>query len=364
MTKGDDLMEIKQFNVLSTLQKRELYNFIQSTDLTYNKTYIEMIKIYESDTFNEGNSVFILFHGGKIKGSAAVITKEIDIKGEAFITDIYVQRKNISNEDIYLNNTLNHHLGCLNINDFRRGSKRSHKCNFPFSMQTPRIEVWKFPCEMSLKVLNTEIFLQFLIERAFEYCNICNARSVKIGVRESETHLIPYINKLGFMHIYNAVVMGNRKVEKMVLQVNNEMELIPLSIFNSQDYMNIQNEAFKNSPNGGTIDEVEVKDYIVKYANNEDLIGIGIFEKKPCGIYELSIDENTGWIDILAIAPRYQNKGLGKALLAKCIKKLYEKNIDEIKLLVITSNDIAVKMYKEIGFEEEKVFSYWFEKNI
>lgn len=320
MTKGDDLMEIKQFDVLSTLHKRELYSFIQSTDLTYNKTYVEMIKIYESDTFNEGNSVFILFHEGKIKGSAAVITKEICIKGEAFITDVYFQRKNISNEDVNLIH--------------------------------------------SLKDLDTEIFFRFLIEKAFEYCNIYNARSAKIGVRESETHLIPCINKLGFMHIYNAVVMRNRKVEKMVLQVNNEMELIPLSILNSQDFMNIQNETFKNSPNGGTIDEVEVKDYIVKYANNEDLIGICFSEKKPCGIYELSIDEDTGWIDILGIAPGYQNKGLGKALLAKCIKKLYEKNLYEIKLLVITSNDIAVKMYKESGFEEEKIFSYWFEKNI
>ena len=48
----------------------------------------------------------------------------------------------------------------------------------------------------------------------------------------------------------------------------------------------------------------------------------------------------------------------------KCIKKLYEKNLDQIKLLVITSNDIAVNMYKENGFEEEKVFSYWFEKKL
>ena len=48
-----------------------------------------------------------------------------------------------------------------------------------------------------------------------------------------------------------------------------------------------------------TIDELEVKDYIVQYANNEDLIGICFVQKKPCGIYELSIDGNIGWIDTL-----------------------------------------------------------------
>lgn len=296
-------MEIKQFKVISTLQKKELYNFIKSADFTYNKTYIEMIKVYESDTFIDGNNIFILFDRGQIKGSMAVITKEISIKGEAYITDIHIDNEHV------------------------------------------------------------EIYLCLLIEKMVEYCNSCNARIIKIGIRESEKHLIPYINKLEFTHIYDAVVMRYRKDKNMYLKVNNDMELLPLSILNSHEYMNIQNEAFENSPNGETIDEAEVIDCIVRYANNEDLIGICISSKGSCGIYELSIDENIGWIDILGIAPNYQKKGLGSVLLGKCIEKLYEKNLDEIKLLVITSNEIAVNMYKQSGFEEEKIFSYWYEKN-
>ncbi|MBU3143050.1 N-acetyltransferase [Clostridium sp. CF012] len=295
-------MEIKQFKIISSQQKKELYNFIKSTDLTYNKTYIEMSKIYESDTFNYGNTVFILFHKGQIKGSVALITKEISSIGEAFITDVYVERE------------------------------------------------------------NTEMILKILIERIVESCNMGCARSIKIGIRESEKYLISYINKLEFNHIYDAVVMRYRVRKNMNLKLNKGMELRPLCISNSYEYMNIHNQAFKSSPNGGTIDEVEVRDYIVQYANNEDLIGICFFDKKPCGIYELSSDENIGWIDSLAIAPIYQNRGLGKSLIVKCINKLYEKNLDELKLLVITSNKIAVNMYKHIGFEEECVFSYWFEK--
>ncbi|HEY5587316.1 MAG TPA: GNAT family N-acetyltransferase [Candidatus Paceibacterota bacterium] len=313
-------MEIKQFKVIPSKQKKELYNFIKSTDLTYNKTYIEMMKIYESDTFNEGSTVFIVFYKGEIKGSVALITKEISIKGEAFITDIYVERENISKQDAYSNSTL--------------------------------------------KVLNTKIILEHLIERAVEYCNMCNARSIKIGIRKSEKQLIQYINNLGFDHIYDAVVMRYKEDKNMVMKTNNDIELKPLCILNAHEYMDIHNDAFKNSPNGGTIDEVEVKDYIVQNANNEDLIGICFAQKKPCGIYELSIDGDTGWVDILAIAPVYQNSGLGKSLLVKCIKKLYEQNLDEVKLLVITSNNIAVNMYKASGFEMEKVFSYWFEKKL
>lgn len=297
-------MEIKRFKAISTRQKEELYNFIRSVDLTYNKTYVEMIKTYESDIFNDGNSVLILMDNGEIKGSMAAITKEISIKGEAFITDIYIANENLERN------------------------------------------------------------LCFLLERVVKECSNRSARSIKVGIRKDEIHLMDYINKLGFNHIYDAVVMKYKGDKDKILKSNNHLELVALSILNSKQYMNIQNEAFKDSPNGGTIDEFEVMDYIVRYANNEDLIGVCFAENKPCGIYELSINGNIGWIDTLGIMPKYQKKGLGNALLMKCIKKLYEKELEEIKLLVITSNEIAVKLYEKNGFEEETVFSYWFEKNI
>jgi len=313
-------MNIKTFKVISSLQKRELYNFIKSIDLSYNKTCIEMTKVYEGDTVNEGNSVFILFHKGKIRGSVALITKEISIKGEAFITDVYIEKDNMCDVNSYLNRTT--------------------------------------------KVSNTEMFLKLLIEKTIEECIKDSAESIKIGIHDSEKYLIPYIRKLEFNHIYDAVIMRYRKEKNMESKVANNMELSPLCIFNSHEYMNIHNKAFENSPNGGTIDDLEVKDYIVQYANNEDLIGICCFEKRPCGIYELSIDGNTGWVDTIGIMPIYQKKGLGKTLLVKCINKLYEKKMNEIKLLVITSNEIAVNMYKDNGFEDERVFSSWFEKKI
>jgi ribosomal protein S18 acetylase RimI-like enzyme len=297
-------MKIKQFELLSAVQKKELYDFIKNTDLTYNKSFIEMNNIYASDTFNDGGSVFILFHKDEVVGSAAVITKEISIKGEAFVTDVYVSRENV------------------------------------------------------------EVNLCFLMEKIVEYCKVCTARSVKIGIRESETHLIPYIKAIEFIHIYDAVIMKHNRCVDKICGPYRKIELQSLSISNSREYMNIQNESFRNSPNGATIDELEVKDYIIRYANDEELIGICFAENTACGVYELSIDENVGWINTLGIDPIHQKKGLGSALIAKCIKKLYEQNLDEIKLLVITSNDNAVKMYKENDFKQEKVFSYWFEKTI
>lgn len=297
-------MEIKQFREMSTLEKEELYNFIKSIDLTYNKNYSEMVRTYESDVFNGGNNVLILFANDEIKGSMAVITKEIAIKGEAFITDIVIGNENLERN------------------------------------------------------------LGILIEKIIVECSKQNANSIKVGLRKEETQLIPFINKLEFNHTYDAVVMKFTGTKEKRLGSNENIELVPLSILNSKQYMNIQNEAFKDSPNGGTIDELEVMDYIVRYANNEDLVGLCYFEKKPCGMYELSLYEDIGWIDTLAISTEYQNKGIGRLLLSSCIEKLWGKGAQEIKLLVINANDIAVKMYERNGFEEEKVFSHWFEKTL
>jgi len=296
-------MEIKQFKLLSIPQKKELYNFIKNKDLNYSETYTEMVKMYESDIFTYGDNIFILFDNGQIKGSIAVITKEIRFKGEVYATDIYIEKE------------------------------------------------------------DSETTFRLLIKKMVEYCHICYVKTMKIGIRANETYLIPYINKLKFDHIYDAVVMKYRKDKNIILKIN-DVELSPLRISNSNEYINIHNDAFRDSPNGASIDEIEVKDYIVQYANNEDLIGICSLSKKECGIYELSIHENIGWVDTLGIIPAYQNKGLGKKLLENCIKKLFDKNLDEIRLLVITSNENAFTMYKKTGFEEDKVFSYWFEKNI
>jgi len=297
-------MDIMQFKEISTLQKKELYDFIKGTDLTYNKTCIEMIRMYESDVFNDGDGVFILVDNGQILGSLAAITKEIGVNGEVYVTDIYIDNGNV------------------------------------------------------------EIGLGLLINRVTEYCNVLGAFCMKIGVRGNEGYIILYINKLGFSHVYDAVVMNYIRGKDIDLRVNNDMKLLPLCILNSHEYMNIHNEIFKNSPNGSCIDEVEVKDYVVRFANNEDLIGICYHGEKPCGIYELSIAGDIGWINTLGIKPVCQNRGLGKELLVECIGKLYGMNIDIIRLLVITSNDIALAMYKDNGFEKEGVFSYWFKKNL
>jgi hypothetical protein len=95
-------MEIKQFKEITIPQKKQLYNLIKNIDSNYNKTFIEMTKIYESDTFNHGNSVFILLDNYEVNGSLAIITKEISIKEEAFITDIYMAKENLERNLCFL----------------------------------------------------------------------------------------------------------------------------------------------------------------------------------------------------------------------------------------------------------------------
>lgn len=45
-----------------------------------------------------------------------------------------------------------------------------------------------------------------------------------------------------------------------------------------------------------------------------------------------------------------RNKGYGKLLLEKCHKKLFEYGIKEILLTVDPRNDIAIELYKKMGY--------------
>ncbi|KYO66487.1 hypothetical protein ATZ99_11150 [Thermovenabulum gondwanense] len=62
------------------------------------------------------------------------------------------------------------------------------------------------------------------------------------------------------------------------------------------------------------------------------------------------------------MAPEYQGRGFGKINLKKCLKKLLIKGAEKIKLIVISSNRKAYKMYRENSFDKEELISAWYKR--
>ena len=61
------------------------------------------------------------------------------------------------------------------------------------------------------------------------------------------------------------------------------------------------------------------------------------------------IENNTFEIGNICIKPKYQNKGIGTAILKEII---FENKGKNIKLQVFKINERAIKLYEKMGFEK------------
>ncbi|MBU5443658.1 N-acetyltransferase [Paenibacillus sp. MSJ-34] len=59
------------------------------------------------------------------------------------------------------------------------------------------------------------------------------------------------------------------------------------------------------------------------------------------------------------ILPSRQGKGLGRDVLAQTVSLLLEEGFAQIRLSVVTVNDRALHLYRNVGFEVRSEFQYY-----
>ncbi|MFH0835534.1 MAG: GNAT family N-acetyltransferase [Candidatus Micrarchaeota archaeon] len=88
---------------------------------------------------------------------------------------------------------------------------------------------------------------------------------------------------------------------------------------------------------------------------NSKLVGAVIAEKK------ISFTPNTSYITSFFVAKKHQRKGIGTALMKKCLAALKKKRINSVSLTVYTNNDKAKRLYEKNGF---KLFRFVYLKKL
>lgn len=78
-----------------------------------------------------------------------------------------------------------------------------------------------------------------------------------------------------------------------------------------------------------------------------------------CGMY-CSFEE--GEITNVAVSPEVQNQGIGKKIISGLLKIASEKNINRIVLEVRVSNDYAIKLYRDFGFQKIGIRKGFYER--
>jgi len=298
-------MKIYSFADLTEGQRRELYDFIIKLGSNYYfNNYDEFIGSYTGPVFNRGTTFYSLWDGELIKGTIGIITKDVSEKGEVIITVI-----NISEHD---------------------------KANFTM-----------------------------LLEKSIEDSIKVGPRKLKLGINSNKKYLISAAKALGFSEVYKAIILKLSSNENFKMVKTHENIIFEnLSEENKLDFKGVNNKGFLNSPNGAMLTDEEIDEKLLKNKQNPNLAGICYLNHEPVGIYELKTVDQVGWIEAIAITPKWQGNGLGKVLLKKAVDVLYDLGAEEIKLFVISSNKTAYDLYLKYGYKEEKVTSYWFEMTV
>lgn len=206
----------------------------------------------------------------------------------------------------------------------------------------------KFEIDENFKY-NKEAILE-LKNEAIKLANNYGAFKIYLGTKNIEI-----INTLNLQKQYSAVKMTlqDRKIKL------SPFKLDKLTEENKNEYIKINNDAFFDVPNGGTLTKYKVNEYI-KETDENNYYFIVKLNDVNIGFVQFHIENGVGEFD-LGLIKFMQGKGYGKKLLETAIYFLNLKEVNDICLTVITKNKVAYEMYKKRGFKEIEVLNDWFE---
>lgn len=206
--------------------------------------------------------------------------------------------------------------------------------------------------DISEEIENKKIATGEIIEEVKNIAKEYGAREIFLGTRDNK--IIRILNSLNLNKQYSAIKMTleDRKIRYSPLK------LVTLSDNNKKEYLAIYNDAFKEVPNGTTLTEREIDDYLNKADENKYYF-IVLINNAMAGFLEFNIEDDVGEFD-LGLIKSVRGKGYGKQLLETAIDFLNSNEVIEISLIVITKNTLAYNMYKKRGFKESKLISDWF----
>lgn len=296
-------MVIKTFKELSHKERQQMYDFILGFNQhNYFSGCEEMIKMFGSPVYNNGEGHLSLWDDEIIIGTIGAVTKEAGIRGEIFITG-------------------------LNIREREIGS------------------------------------LHLLLDKIISYCSDVDYRSMKLGIGTNKSYLIPIVEKYGFTEVYKLHILRYEAQNSSLRDITPDRTAFQeLNEINKYDFMRVHNIGFLAVPNGAVIEEDEIGEVMEDYKSNPQFSGVYYHDGKAAGIYMLKMEGDTGWIEAIAVAPELRNRGIGKILLKKSIELLDEAGAGTIKLSVMSSNVNAHQLYLKCGFTEENIESVWFER--
>jgi ribosomal protein S18 acetylase RimI-like enzyme len=99
------------------------------------------------------------------------------------------------------------------------------------------------------------------------------------------------------------------------------------------------------------------KDIARKLAVQPELFLVGLADGAVMASVMAGYEGHRGWMNYLAVAPRFRGRGFGRALVEYVERLLLERGCPKINLQVRASNPAAVAFYRRLGYVQDESIS-------
>ncbi len=91
---------------------------------------------------------------------------------------------------------------------------------------------------------------------------------------------------------------------------------------------------------------------------DRDLFLVGILDNKIIATVMGGYEGHRGWINYLAVDPRYQRNGYGRLIMEAVEQRIRSKGCPKINLQVRASNRAVIQFYRSLGYTEDHVIGF------
>lgn len=98
-----------------------------------------------------------------------------------------------------------------------------------------------------------------------------------------------------------------------------------------------------------------VEDIRKKVAFQPDLFFVALLDGQLVGSVMVGYEGHRGWLNYLAVLPKYQKRGYGRKLVEKAIEELKKLGCLKVNLQVRNTNASVISFYKHLGFKDDNV---------
>jgi ribosomal protein S18 acetylase RimI-like enzyme len=186
---------------------------------------------------------------------------------------------------------------------------------------------------------------------------------MRFGIRGSGlNHLENWAVQSSWQPLYAMVLMekclsceGLESVTPFQIQILNKE--------NWQAFKSIQNEGFKQVPNGMLLSDADLEDALEAQAKGKEVNWLMLDMGKPVAISTLIYHKANGKVtlDALAVDPQFHGRGVGWQALQSLEWHLsqLEPEITHIELMVMDANTRAYQLYLKAGFKVQRTEVNW-----